>query len=137
MLNIIDLIIAGLILFYLLKNAGGVVRTIRNILIVLIILLIFGIASRLLLNSSFISGDARRVLAESYFVKLSYAMIASSYPAVEDNAPKINSFVKEQIINPGPSPEAKTPRKDLYKIPVTEKELDKLLDEVPQPAKKK
>src|SRR3989338_694741 len=98
MLNIIDLIIAGLVLFYFLKNAGGVVKTIKNILIFLVILILFGVASRLLLNSAFISGDARKTLEDAYFVKLSHALINWSYPAVQDNAPKVDSFIQENII---------------------------------------
>ncbi|OGB89287.1 hypothetical protein A2625_03875 [candidate division WOR-1 bacterium RIFCSPHIGHO2_01_FULL_53_15] len=134
MLNIIDLVVAGLILFYLLKNAGGIIKTVKNVLIVLAILLLFGLASRLLLNSPFISGDARKTLENAYFVRLSHALIAWGYPAVENSAPKINSFVKEQIIA---APTAETKTIKIPKIKVPEKELERLLEAVPVPAKKR
>jgi hypothetical protein len=98
MLNIIDLVVVAFVLFYLLKNAGGIVKTIKNLLVVLVIIIIIGVGARLLLNSSFISGEARKTLANAYFVKLSYAMISWGYPAIEGNAPKVDSFIKDNII---------------------------------------
>jgi hypothetical protein len=98
MLNIIDLVIAAFALFFLLKNAGGVVKTIKNVLFVLLILILFGVGSRLLLNSAFISGEARRTLESAYFVKMSLAMIGWVYPSIENGAPKVDSFIKDNII---------------------------------------
>ncbi|MDD5593132.1 MAG: hypothetical protein PHG97_00145 [Candidatus Margulisbacteria bacterium] len=134
MLNIIDLVIVAFVLFYLLKNAGGILRTVKNLVVVLLIIIFFGIAARLTLNSSFISGEARKTLENAYFVKLSNAMIAWGYPALQDNAPKVDSFIKEQIIS---TPEVKTQKIESPRISIPEKELDKLLEEIAKPEKKK
>jgi hypothetical protein len=104
MLNIIDLLVVAFVLFYLLKNAGGLVKTIKNLAVVLLVIIVFGAGVRLLLNSSFISGDARRTIENAYFVRLSYAMIAGGYPVIRDGAPKVDSFIKENIIS---TPEVK------------------------------
>ena len=98
MLNVIDLVLAALVLFFLLKNAGGIVKTVKNILFVLLILILFGVGSRLLLNSSFISGEARRTLESAYFVKMSLAVIGWAYPSIEHGAPGVDSFIKDNII---------------------------------------
>jgi hypothetical protein len=104
MLNIIDLLVVGFVLFYLLKNAGGLLKTTKNLAVVLLVIIVFGAGVRLLLNSSFISGDARRTIENAYFVRLSYAMIAGGYPVIRDGAPKVDSFIKDNIIS---TPEAK------------------------------
>jgi len=98
MLNVIDIVIAAMILFYLLKNAGGVLKTIKNIVLVLIFLIVFTVITRLLLDSAMVSGDARKTLEGSYFVNLSTVLIKAVYPAVESSAPQVNSFIKEKII---------------------------------------
>ena len=105
MLNIIDLLVVAFVLFYLLKNAGGIVKTIKNLVIVVLIIIVFGAGVRLLLNSTFISGQARQTMESAYFVRLSYAMIAGGYPVIRDGAPKVDSFIKDNIIS---TPEAKT-----------------------------
>ena len=109
MLNILDLVIAGLILFYLLKNAGGLLKTAKNVVVVIASLVILVIIARLLLDSSLISGEARKLLASSYFVAISTNLIKSAYPAVEDNAPKVNSFIKEKILT-APTSEVAVPK---------------------------
>jgi hypothetical protein len=98
MLNLIDLVLAAFVLFFLLKNAGGIVKTVKNILFILLILILFGAFSRLLLNSAFISGEARRTLESAYFVKMSLAVIGWAYPSIETGAPKVDSFIKDNII---------------------------------------
>ena len=105
MLNIIDLLVVGFVLFYLLRNAGGLIKTIKNLVVVIIVIIFFGAGVRLLLNTSFISGDARQTIANAYFVRLSYAMIAGGYPVISNSAPKVDSFIKDNIIS---TPEAKT-----------------------------
>jgi hypothetical protein len=109
MLNILDLIIGALILFYLLKNAGGLLKTAKNAVLVLVFLIIYTIAARLLLDSAMISGEARKTLEGSYFVNLSTLMIKTAYPAIENGAPQVNSFIKEKIINT-PQKEVKLPK---------------------------
>ncbi len=126
MLNIIDLVIAGLVLFYLLKNAGGAVKTLKNIAIVLLSLILLGVLVRLLLDSTLISGSARKILEESYFVKLSYSLIRWTYPAVEKNAPRIDAFIKEKIIS-APTPEVTVPKISVPTITLPEEEINKLL----------
>jgi hypothetical protein len=98
MLNVIDIVIAVLLLFYLLKNAGGVLKTVKNIVFVLVFLIVFTIIARLLVDSAMVSGDARKTLEGSYFINLSTVMIKAVYPAVENGAPSVNSFIKEKII---------------------------------------
>jgi hypothetical protein len=109
MLNIIDLVIAGLILFYLLRNAGGLLKTVKNLLVVVASLVILVILARLLLDSALISGEARKMLDNSYFVAISANLVKSVYPTVEDNAPKLNSFIKEKILT-APTPEVTVPK---------------------------
>jgi hypothetical protein len=98
MFNIIDLAVAVLALFFLLRKAGGIVKTLKNLIIVLLALILFGVGSRLLLNSVLISGEARRTLESAYFVKMSLAMIGLIYPSIESGAPKVDSFIKDNII---------------------------------------
>lgn len=130
MINILDIIIAGVVLFYLLKNAGGILKTVKNILVVILILVVFGVVTRLLLDTSFISGGARENLENAYFVKLSYNIIRFSYPAVSSNAPKVDSFIKDKIISM-PSKEVVIPKLAIpenVKLPkVTLPDLDKEL----------
>jgi hypothetical protein len=118
MLNIIDLLVVGFVLFYLLKNAGGLIKTIKNLAVVVLVILLFGAGVRLLLNSSFISGDARLTVENAYFVRLSYAMIAGGYPVLRDGAPKVDTFIKDNIIS---TPEVKTelPRPEQFLPKVT------------------
>lgn len=137
MLNVIDIVIAALVLFYLLKNAGGFVRTLKNIIVVLLVLIVLGIVVRLVLDSSLISGSARKTLENSYFVKLSYSLIKSIYPAVEKNAPKIDAYIKEKIIS-SPTPEVTAPKISVPTITIREEEINKLLyPEKYKPAKSK
>jgi hypothetical protein len=98
MLNIVDLAVAAFVLIYLLKNAGGILKTIRNLIVVLVVIIIFGVGSRLLLNSSIISGEARKTLDSAYFVKMATTMISWAYPSIEQGAPKVDSFIKDNII---------------------------------------
>ena len=98
MLNVIDLIVAAFVLFFLLKNAGGLVRTVRNVVIVLLVILLVGVGARLLLNSSLVSGEARHALESSYFVKASLAAISLVYPQISSEAPRVDSFIKDNII---------------------------------------
>ena len=120
MLNIIDITLVVLILFYLLKNAGGVLRTIKNILFVILFLIFFGIVVQLLLDASVVSGAAREAMGNSYFTKLSVNIIKWIYPAVEKSAPGIDTFIKEKILS-APTPEVSVP-----KVIIPEKAFPKL-----------
>lgn len=128
MINVIDIVIAVLSLFYLLKNAGGVLKTFKNIVIVLLTLIVFGLIARLILDTALVPGSAKKVLGESYFVRLSHGLIRLVYPAVETSAPKIDSYIKEKIIST-PTAEVKAPRIKIPKIAIPQKELEKLLRE--------
>lgn len=121
MINIFDLIVAGLALFYLLKNAGGVLKTIKNLLVVLLTLILLGIISAFLLEQK-MAEPIHKYLKDSYFVKLSHFLIKLTYPTVEKEVPKVDVFIKEKIIS-APTPEVKviTPEKPLPKITVPEK----------------
>ncbi|HVN67900.1 MAG TPA: hypothetical protein VMT55_05960 [Candidatus Sulfotelmatobacter sp.] len=115
MLNVIDIIIAALLLFYLLKNAGGLFKTVKNLIICVVFLIVFTVIARLLLDSAMVSGEARRTLEGSYFVNLSTVMIKAVYPAVENGAPQVDSFIKEKILA-APTREVTAPKLKL-KIP--------------------
>jgi len=108
MINILDLIIIGLALFYLLKNAGGLLKTIKNLLIVLLALILVGIISAYLLEVP-LAKPAHELLRDSYFVKLSYLLIKTIYPTLEKEAPKVDVFIKEKIITT-PTPEVTVPK---------------------------
>lgn len=107
MINVIDLVLVGLILFYLLKNAGGVVRTVKNLIVVLLALMVFGVFAEFLLNLSIAKG-LHKSLRDSYLVRVSHVLIKWTYPAIEKTAPKVDAFIKEKIIS-APTPEASVP----------------------------
>jgi hypothetical protein len=109
MLNIIDLVIAGLILFYLLKNAGSLFKTVKNVLVVVAALVVLVVLVRLLLDTTLLAGAPRQMLASSYFVAVSTSLVKTVYPAVEGNAPKVNSFIKDKILA-APTPEVTAPK---------------------------
>lgn len=111
MINILDLIIGGFILYYLLKNAGGVGKTAKNFLVVFFFLVIFGIITQLLLSWP-LANPVHKPINDSYLGKVSLLLIKWTYPAVEGTAPKINSFMKDKIIS-APTPEVTAPKMEL------------------------
>ena len=114
MLNVIDLVVAAFAHYFLLKNAGGLSKTIRNIVIVLLVILLVGVGVRLILNSAFVSGEARHTLESSYFVKASLAAISVVYPQISSEAPKVDTFIKDNIIvNDGQKTEVKDETNEL------------------------
>jgi len=136
MINVIDIVVAALALFYLLKNSGGVLKTLKNIVIVLLILIVFGLVARLILDTAMVPGSAQKTLGESYFVRLSHGLIRLVYPAVETSAPKIDSYIKDKIIST-PTAEVKAPKINIPKIAIPQKELEKLLLEEDTGSEKK
>jgi hypothetical protein len=110
MINILDIIIGGLILYYLLRNAGGLSKTIKNFLVVIFFLIILAIISRLVLGWEF-AKPAHEYLEGSYLVKVSHVVVKWLYPAVENTAPKIDSFMKEKVLS-APTPEVEAPKVD-------------------------
>ena len=135
MLNLIDIVLAVLLLLYLLKNAGGLFKIVRAVIFILIFLVVFAIVARLLIDSAVVSGAARQALEESYFVKASTNLIAWAYPAVRQNAPKIDEFIKDKVISA--TTEVAAPKVEIPKMTIPEKDVEKFLNEEPQPAKKK
>ena len=136
MLNVIDIVLAVLILFYLIRSPGGMLKTSINLGAVLVFIIIYAIAARLLIDSSIVSGDAKKMLEQSYFTRFTVNMIKWAYPSIEKNAPKIDSFVKEKIIS-APAPEVKEPKIESPRIKLSQKELEKMLLEAPPPVKKR
>jgi len=126
MLNIVDLIIAALALFYLLKNAGGITKTIKNFLIVILALVFFGIIATFLTGFS-LPKSLHKTLENSYFVKLSHYIIKWTYPTVEKGAPKFDNFIKEKILS-APTPEVSIPK--AVTLEKTKKEQEKRLKEL-------
>jgi len=124
MINILDIIIAGLILYFLLRNAGGISKTIKNFLIVVLVLILLAVVSRLLIGWE-VAKPTYKYLEGSYLVKVSHLIVKWIYPAVENTAPKIDSFMKEKILS-APTPEVEVPKK--VEIP---KEMDNLIRSVP------
>jgi hypothetical protein len=108
MINIFDLVLGAWILFFLLKNSGGISKTVKNFLVVIAVLVIFGIVAQIMLGWQ-IPKPVRETLSDSYFVKLSVLIIKTVYPTVENSAPKINSFMKDKIISL-PTPEVEVPK---------------------------
>lgn len=108
MINIFDLVLGAWILFFLLKNSGGISKTVKNFLIVIVVLVIFGIIAQVMLGWQ-MPKPVRDTLTDSYFVKLSVLIIKTVYPTVENSAPKINSFMKDKIISL-PTPEVEVPK---------------------------
>jgi len=97
MITIIDLILVILFGLFLIKNIGGLLKTTLSVIMLIIFLIVFGLIANLLLNiqaASFMHDN----LKHSYFVKLSNAMIKLVYPAIEKQAPKLDSFIKEKIL---------------------------------------
>jgi hypothetical protein len=80
------------------KNAGGLVKTAKSILVVIICLMIFAIISQMLLSASF-AKPVHKSLSESYAVAFSTNLIKMFYPAVSQNAPKVDSFIKEKVLS--------------------------------------
>ena len=108
MLNIIDIVVAVLIVVYLLKNFGGPAKIIKALLVIVVMLVVFGVVARLLFDAP-LPEQAHSSLVNSYFVKLSNVIIKSVYPAIENGAPKVDSFIKEKIIAT-PTPEVTMPQ---------------------------
>jgi hypothetical protein len=119
MINLLDLVVAALALLYLLKNAGGVLKTAKNILLVLVVLIVFGVLARLLLDLTYAT-PIHRTLSDSYFVKLSHFLLKGIYPAIEKTAPSVDSFIKNKIISQ-PTPEVSAPLKKMPKITLPER----------------
>jgi len=134
MINIIDIVVGVLIIFYLAKNFGGIWKTAKSFLIVICALIFFGIITSFIVEWP-ILGEGRRYLKESFIVNLSYNIIKVIYPAIETSAPKVDSYIKDKIIT-GPTPTITIP-----KIPAIEKIMPKVsiphLPELQTPARKK
>ena len=101
MINIIDIIIGVLILFYLLKNAGGVIKTAKNFLVAIAGLIVFGVIAQMLLAASF-AAPAHKVLGEAYSVRAAQILIHWVYPPISDAAPKVDNFMKKNILSVPP-----------------------------------
>ena len=98
MINLVDLVIIVIALLFFVKNSGGILKTIFNLFIILAFITFFGMGVRALLNSSYVSGDARKTLENSFFVKLSHVIVAASYSPLASSAPKVDSFVKNNFL---------------------------------------
>lgn len=126
MINILDLIIGALLLFYLLKNAGGLAKTVKNFIVVIVILVILGLGSQLILSWS-LAQPVHKPIKDSYFLKISIWLIKWVYPTVQQTAPKFDAFVKNKIISQ-PTPEVSVPKMELPKNIAPSITLPKLPD---------
>jgi hypothetical protein len=89
-------------------------------------LVIFGVAAGLL-SVAPVPYPVQRTIKDSYFVNFSYTLIKWVYPAIEENAPKVDTFIKKEIIS------APSSKKAAPKIEIPEKILPKLtLPEMPK-----
>lgn len=107
MINVIDVVVAVLVLVQLLKSFGGPARIIKGLLGLLCALIVFGVIARLLIEVP-LPEPMHKTLEDSYFVKISHAMIRGVYPAIEKGAPTVDKFVKDKIIS-APAPKVTTP----------------------------
>src|SRR3989339_686441 len=107
MLNIIDIVVGLLVILYLVKNLGGPAKIIKSLVIVILVMMIFGVIVRLLVDAP-LPDSAKKTINDSYFVQLSHLMIRWVYPAVETGAPRVNSFIKDRILFQ-PTPEVTLP----------------------------
>jgi len=118
MITIIDLILVILFGLFFIKNIGGLLKTTLSVIMVIVFLIVFGLIANWLLNiqaASFMHDN----LKNSYFVKLSNVMIKLVYPAVEKQAPKLDTFIKENILTAtGEAINITPPVKALPKIPL-------------------
>ncbi|MFA5839634.1 MAG: hypothetical protein WC890_03130 [Candidatus Margulisiibacteriota bacterium] len=119
MINIIDIVIGALILIYLVKNFGGIFKTLKSIVIIICALIIFGIVTSFIVDWP-ILGAGRQYLKDSFVVNLSYNIIKTIYPTIENGAPKVNSYIKDKIM----STQTSTP--ELPSIPAVEKMMPKM-----------
>ncbi|MFH1826515.1 MAG: hypothetical protein ABH823_04405 [bacterium] len=108
MINIIDLVLGIFILFYLIKNAGGVVKTIKNLAMIVLFLMFFGVIAQLVLNMSFAEAT-HDTLNESGLVKASHVLIKWIYPVIEWAAPQVDGFIKDNIMAK-PTPDVSVPK---------------------------
>ena len=109
----VDLILGILILFYFLGHAGGLVKTLKNLLLVLLFLMIFGVFAQFILSLDFAEA-VHPSLNDSYLIKASHTLIRWFYPMIENGAPKVNSFIKQKILA-APPPEVTLPTIKLSK----------------------
>jgi len=127
MVTIIDLIIVVLVVLFLIKNIGGILKTTISILTILIFLIVFGLVANLLLNAeaaSFMHDNLRH----SYFVKLSNSLVKLVYPAIEKQAPRLDNFIKEKIL---------TATGEVFKATQSEKAIPKIYLPGLEPSKEK
>jgi hypothetical protein len=123
MITILDLIVVVLIVFYLLRNIGGIFKTLKSLLVVMVALIIFGLLAQFLMTLP-LASPIHDNLRQSYFVRLSSSIIKWLYPSVEQQVPKLDAFIKDKIL---------TPSQEGFKVTPTEKELPKLyLPELPK-----
>ncbi|OGC21917.1 hypothetical protein A2291_05795 [candidate division WOR-1 bacterium RIFOXYB2_FULL_42_35] len=102
MINAVDLTLGVLMVLYLIKNIGGPIRTIINIVVIFLFLFFFGIMTEVILLFP-VSQSVRDGYRDSYIAKVSVVLIKWIYPLVENNAPNIDKFMKERVISKPPS----------------------------------
>ena len=96
-ISLLDLIVGALLLWFLVKNIGGALKTAKTIILALLMLMLFAIISQSLLNFDF-AKPAHETLQHSFMVNLSTNLIKWFYPVIENNAPKVNSYIKEKVL---------------------------------------
>lgn len=116
MINTVDIILAVLALFYIIKNAGGPLKIVKSILMVLVYLIGFGLVVAFLLQFSFMA-PVEKILSESYSIKLSQLLIRAVYPPIKNTAPKVDAFINDKIMSK-PEPKVETPKVELSKIEI-------------------
>lgn len=126
MINAVDLTLGVLIVFYLLKNMGGPIRTIINLVFIFLFLVFFGIMTEVALLFP-VPQSVRDGYRDSYIAKVSVVLIKWIYPLVENNAPNIDRFMKERVMSkPTDKTEAEI-KKALPDKDATEEKLDALM----------
>ena len=127
MINTIDLVMGILIGLYLLKNFGGPIKMIKNVVVLIVILFVYAIISQLLLNSIPVANNVRQGFKDSTITKFSIVLVKGIYPLIEKTAPSLNTFIKTKILEvPTPKIDVSTIEKSLPKIIIPKLNIPKL-----------
>lgn len=114
-ISLLDLIVGALILWFLVGNIGGPLKTAKTIIFALLILMLFAIISQSLIKADF-AKPAHRTLRDSFMVNLSTNLIKWFYPVIENSVPKVDSYMKEKVLS-APTKETKIPSIEAIDLP--------------------
>jgi len=97
-ISLIDLIVGALLLWFLVKNIGGLLKTTKTIIFALLMLMLFAIVCQSLIKADF-AKPLHEPLRDSFMVNLSTGLIKWFYPVIENSVPKVDSYMKEKVLS--------------------------------------